>query len=185
MTLAEQLRASHVKRWHIVQTAREQTVAEHSFNVAVIAGSLAAGMRWGGLLVAQNKLSLLNWALTHDMIESITGDVPTPFKKSLNAAAGYDVVAKAEDLVDREQMAQYRMIKGTVVESIVKIADLIEAIYFLSDNGIGTHAKSVNDLLRSQLNELVDELEKLHPELAIRVATRDVCRSLGFWGGVR
>jgi 5'-deoxynucleotidase len=179
MNLSEQLRASHVKRWHIVQTARNQTVAEHSFNVAVIAGSLAAAMHWPGLLQNSHKLELLQWALSHDMIEAVTGDIPTPFKKRLNEAAGMDVVSGAEDLVDSEQMAQYRKIKGTVVESIVKIADLIEAIYFLSDNGIGAHASSVVGLLSHQLLVMVDEKEKEHSTLYVRQAVRGTCHSLG------
>jgi len=44
-----------------VQTSREQTLAEHSFAVAVIAGSLAAAMRWKGLLQDSGKLKLLQW----------------------------------------------------------------------------------------------------------------------------
>jgi 5'-deoxynucleotidase len=73
LTVYEQLRACHVKRWHIVQTSREQTLAEHSFAVAVIAGSLAAAMRWNGLLQDSGKLKLLQWALAHDIIEVRTG----------------------------------------------------------------------------------------------------------------
>lgn len=183
LTTAEQLRACHVRRWHIVQVAREQTLAEHSFAVAVIAGSLATAMRWTGLLHHGLQLKLLQWSLSHDLIEVRTGDVPTPFKRFLEEAGGAGILEKAEDLVDREHMGAYRQIKGSEIEMLVKLADQIEAIYFLQDNGIGAHAKQVLDGLRQILADMVTSMEKEWPKIGVREGVRRVCQDIGIHGG--
>jgi len=178
----EQLRACHVRRWHIVQTTREQTLAEHSFAVSVLAGSLAAKMRWNGLLHPEKKLMLLQYALAHDLIEVRTGDLPTPFKKYLQIAGGADVIAKANELVDYEQASVDRMVKGTEVEMFVKIADMIEAIFFLQDNGTGMHAETVLIELLGLLAALVDTYSKMYPHFEILSAVRQVCNDIGIKG---
>lgn len=183
MTTYEQLRSCHVKRWHIVQTRREQTVAEHAFATSVIAGSLAAAMRWKGLMQHTEQLKLLQWALSHDILEAKTGDMPTPFKRALEAVGGAGIVEKAEDLVDRETAGAYRFIKGTEVEMIVKLADQMEAIFFLQDNGYGQHALEVLDGLRRILSEMVESYSAKYPDLLIREAVRRVCMDINIHGG--
>ena len=184
LTLAEQLRAAHVRRWHIVQVAREQSLAEHLFCVTVIAGSLAAAMRWEGLFHYQHKIRLMNWALYHDILEVRAGDMPTPFKKALERVAGDDVVEKAEREFDNDATAQYRDIKGTPVEMIVKLADLLEAIKFLNENGLGDHARQVLDGIRADFAAHVDKYEKLWTDLRVREAVREVSDKMGVWSGV-
>ena len=184
LTTAEQLRACHVKRWHIVQTAREQTLAEHSFAVAVLTGSLAASMEYKGLLHHGRQLELLQYALSHDLIEVRTGHIPTPFKRYLETAGGGPgIVERAEDLVDPDHCGAMRTVEGTAVESIVKLADLIEAIYFLQDNGLGAHAKVVLDGLRENLSKATTATERKHPELKVRAGVRAVCNEIGIMGG--
>ena len=183
LTTAEQLRACHVRRWHIVQTSREQTLAEHSFAVAVIAGTLAAAMQYKGLLHDRLKLALLQHALAHDLIEVRTGDMPTPFKRFLEKAGGHGIVEKAEDLVDSDHSGAMRQMAGTEIETIVKLSDLIEAIYFLQDNGVGAHAKAVLDGLRMNLSVAVNSAEKAWPDLLVREGVRKVCNDIGITGG--
>lgn len=183
LTTYEQLRLCHVKRWHIVQTHRTQTVAEHSYAVAVIAGSLAAATKWRGLLHDSGKLKLLQWALAHDVMEARTGDMPTPFKRALEAVGGAGIVEKAEDHIDREEGGNYRAIEGTEVEAIVKLADQIEAIFFLQDNGYGQHALEVLDGLRKILAEMVEKYAAQYPELEVRAGVRKVCADINIHGG--
>lgn len=183
LTIYEQLRACHVRRWHIVQVKREQTLAEHSFAVAVIAGSLAAAMRWPGLMHHTQQLKLLQWALSHDLIEVRTGDMPTPFKRCLEQVGGPGIVEKAEDVVDSDHSGAYRSVRGTEIEAIVKLADQIEAIFFLQDNGTGGHALQVLDGLRHILSEMVNDIERQYPQLLVREAVRKVCREIGITGG--
>jgi 5'-deoxynucleotidase len=183
LTTAEQLRACHVRRWHIVQTSREQTLAEHSFAVAVIAGTLAAAMQYKGLMHHSLQLRLLQHALAHDLIEVRTGDMPTPFKRFLEKAGGVGIVEKAEDLVDSDHTGAMRQVEGSEIETIVKLADQIEAIYFLQDNGVGAHAKTVLDGLRMNLSVAVNSAEKAWPAMQVREGVRKVCNDIGITGG--
>lgn len=183
LTTAEQLRACHVRRWHIVQTSREQTLAEHSFAVAVLAGSLAAAMQYKGLMHHTLQLRLLQHSLSHDLIEVRTGDMPTPFKRFLEQVAGPGIVEKAEDLVDSEHMGAMRQVKGSEIETIVKLADMIEAIYFLQDNGVGAHAKVVLDGLRTNLSAAVNDACVQWPQMRVREGVREVCNDIGIAGG--
>jgi 5'-deoxynucleotidase len=171
-----------VRRWHIVQTSREQTLAEHSFAVSVIAGSIAAKARWSGLLHPEKKLMLLQYALSHDLIEVRTGDMPTPYKKYIQMVGGLHILDKANELVDFEQAAVDRMAKGTEVEMFVKIADLVEAIFFLQDNGVGRHAQDVLHELLGLLVALVGTFQRLYPTIDIAVAVRSVCSDIGIKG---
>lgn len=65
------------KRYHTWPTLREQTVAAHSFHVAMLCNWLAA-YEAPGLRVA-----LLMAALTHDLAEHKMGDLPAPVKRAL------------------------------------------------------------------------------------------------------
>ena len=60
-----------VKRWHTVTTIQQQTVAEHSWGVAMICRKL-----W-----PEDKV-LMEAALCHDLGEGLTGDVPWPVKQA-------------------------------------------------------------------------------------------------------
>lgn len=184
LTVAEQLRAAHVRRWHIVQVAREQTLAEHLYCVAIISGSLAQRMRWDGLLHYSQKIQLLNWALTHDIMEVRTGDTPTPFKRALEKVAGKNIVEAAEAEIDGDALGLYRQIRNTPIEMIVKLADLLEAIKFLDENGLGDHAQSVLDGIRKDFSDHVDDAEKKYPKLNVRESVREVCAEIGVWSGV-
>lgn len=183
LTTYEQLRASHVKRWHIVQTANQQSLAEHTYNVTVIAGSLAAGMRWPGLLHDSERLKLVMWAMNHDLIEVRTGDMPTPFKRALEEEGGKKALEDAEDRIDSDQAAKARMVKGTPIEMIVKLSDQIEAVWWLADNGLGQHAIEVLDGLRQILSSMVDDYENKYPDLRVREAVREVCAQINVSGG--
>lgn len=183
LTTYEQLRACHTKRWHIVQTHRTQTLAEHSFAVAVIAGSLAAACGYKGLLHDRLRLQLLQTALSHDLIEVRTGDMPTPFKRVLERVGGAGIVERAEDLVDSDHSGAMRQSEGTEIETLVKLADQIEAIFFLQDNGYGQHAIEVLDGLRRNLAQSVDAAERQWPSLAIRAGVRRVCAEINIHGG--
>jgi len=102
-----ELRLSFVPRWCIVKCSRTQSVAEHSFSVAVIAEKLCRIMKVGdeatGVVVRK--------ALFHDRYEVYTGDIPSP--------------AKHQEERDTDHWSH---------PLIVKLADLIEAYIFISNN---------------------------------------------------
>lgn len=141
--LLDLLALSHVPRWTIIATSRQQSVAEHSYRVAVIAQFLVDYIK---NINDRDGMTLLRWAIMHDGPEAITGDVPTPFKRMLNEA-GYDIhEAKA--------CSWYTFEKGTVSaikKSIVSLADTIEAISFISKWGVGGTAERITNEMKKRL----------------------------------
>ncbi|MGR9088044.1 MAG: 5'-deoxynucleotidase [Gammaproteobacteria bacterium] len=68
-----------IKRWGLKRNALEENVMEHSWEVSVIAHTLALikNRYYGGSLDAN---AIAAAALYHDITEVITGDLPTPIK---------------------------------------------------------------------------------------------------------
>ena len=128
MQIHEILRASDVKRWSIVRTIRNQSVAEHSFNVAMIARAFAKSI---GICDEQ----ITKAALCHDLDEVITGDIPTPFKERARA--------KGVDLNNIYQHATGRTLTD-IEAKILKFADLVEAYWYITEHGYGAHAKAIS-----------------------------------------
>lgn len=65
-----------VPRWSIIRTIKTQSVAEHSYYVAIYAEQLAQFIGWKG-----DYAELLRQALVHDLDEILTGDIVGPAKK--------------------------------------------------------------------------------------------------------
>jgi 5'-deoxynucleotidase len=77
-----------IKRWGLKRNAHDENVMEHSWEVSVIAHTLALikNRYYGGNLDAN---AIATAALYHDITEVITGDLPTPIKyhsKAINTA---------------------------------------------------------------------------------------------------
>ena len=72
-------RMKNIKRWGLMPSSREENVAEHSLQVAMIAHALAViqNTRFGGDLDAEHIMAL---AVYHETSEVITGDLVTPIK---------------------------------------------------------------------------------------------------------
>lgn len=147
-TVFERLRLCHVKRWHIVRVAREQTVAEHSYSVWVIVDDL---LKFTDFTNSERRLAL-DWALVHDEPEALFGDIPTPAK------VASDKLGVAADELNRS-CSRWATLKNKcdnenkAICQLVKLADITEAVWFLRQEGIGYHAAEVLALLRKQLRE--------------------------------
>ncbi|MDX8127807.1 5'-deoxynucleotidase [Methylomonas sp. EFPC1] len=76
-----------IKRWGLKRNAHEENVMEHSWEVAVIAHTLALikNRYFDGQLDAN---AVATAALYHDVTEVITGDLPTPIKYHSPAILG-------------------------------------------------------------------------------------------------
>lgn len=71
LSLSETWRAGRVRRFHAQPLIGEQTVADHSWGVAMTVWQIAEDNLTKELLIA---------ALTHDLAEVATGDTPAPAK---------------------------------------------------------------------------------------------------------
>lgn len=134
MIILDQLLLQEVKRYPICHVNREQSVAEHSFNVALIAMYLVEKVE-----DTDFKYEILIYALDHDMDEIQTGDIPSNFKRRLRTEC--PAVVK---VLDGDHFVP------PSVKAIVKLADCLEAIYYLRHFGGSRYAMEiVNDIVRN------------------------------------
>lgn len=113
------LTLSHVPRWTIIDTTKPQTVGEHTFRVVAICLYIINELR--NINVTVDREYVLTKAITHDIEEAKSGDIPTPYKKNLQQF-GFD---------------EHEVIVG-LEGHIIKIADIVEAIIFLKRYGTRT-----------------------------------------------
>jgi 5'-deoxynucleotidase len=134
--------ASIVPRWSIVWTLTRDTVANHSYYVTLYARKIAQLLGWSG-----NWGALVFLALTHDLDETITGDMVSPVKSEIldeHRASDYiemkmterlpDVMAEIHAITDCEDNPA----KERIIDEcwrIIKAADRLDALLFL----IGEH----------------------------------------------
>ncbi len=108
-----------VPRWSIVHTIQKQSVAEHSFRVALMVPRIYKWL-WG----LDASIELQRAALLHDQEESFTGDIPAPAKGPM----GYSkegVEQRYKPFINESfNLDHYE-------KAVIKIADLIEGVYFM------------------------------------------------------
>ncbi len=126
-----------IKRWGLKRNAYEENVMEHSWEVSVIAHTLALiKNRYFEGKVDANAIATA--ALYHDVTEVITGDLPTPIKyHSVQITTAYKQIEQQAEkeliglLPDKLQadfavlIQQDKMPEGH--EEIIKAADKISA----------------------------------------------------------
>lgn len=137
------LALSYVPRWAVVRTLRQQTVADHSFRVAIIAMELVQQFHidW--------RPDIVIWhALTHDADESVTGDIPAVAKNyGVTKPTGGYIVQLPEGMLPT--MEEIRL---------VKLADIIEAYTWLHMNGDGIHTGKVLKELREEMTNAAEKM---------------------------
>lgn len=146
--LKEGLRLSHVPRWSTVDRLKEQSVADHSFRVAIIALNLVDWLIFKGIKEI-NRGKVVELAILHDIAESHTGDVPTPFKRNIKAIAGATAYQRLFPTGHEGHL--YEM-------DVVKIADVMESITWIERYGI--NSKYVKQTIAPLLNAHVKEFRE-------------------------
>lgn len=158
-------RSGHVTRWHSVRCARNQTLAEHHYLVTMIARELMARL-FGDRLAAETRLAVLEYALTHDTPELLTGDLPAPLKRRVTEIAGEEnPLAQIEREIAPEIAARKEALAGTVFAHLIKIADLMDGCLFIREEGIGRHAALVAELTEKRLHAEIDAARRRFPEI--------------------
>jgi 5'-deoxynucleotidase YfbR-like HD superfamily hydrolase len=159
-----------VRRYHTVPTIKDNTLAEHQWGVAVLCYLLSGDSCSEKLLMA---------ALTHDLPEQATGDIPAPAKRLLGLSretfTAYDMEALAA--------FDFGFILSPEEKRILKLADCLDGMLFcLRERQLGNlnvalpyskhraYAKEVlNAVPEDQLNynewELFNKIECLWREV--------------------
>ena len=126
-----------IKRWGLKRNAHEENVMEHSWEVAVIAHTLALikNCYFAGDLDAN---AIATAALYHDVTEVITGDLPTPIKyhspailhayKQIEQQAEIELLKLLPDALQDEfqPLIRHEQLPGEH-QQIIKAADKISA----------------------------------------------------------
>lgn len=138
------MRLGAVKRWHMIDITRENTLAEHTANVALLAVVLGRHNF--------SDLTELAWcALVHDLGETLLGDIPTHTKRNLGLK---QVFKSAEALVVPAFFHGH--FRADVVR-LVKLCDLADSIRFVRIHGTDTAARHAQRGLEYQLAELIEK----------------------------
>lgn len=135
------LRAGDVTRWHVVRTAKQQTLAEHLFNVTAVAVAIVDEM---GICDPPLKIKVIERAMAHDINEVFDGDIPTPAKYR----TGDEHTAYLASFLDMD-----------IYDQIVKMADIMETTWFIQQNMVGPHAKRVYERCLSRYSLLLKHCE--------------------------
>jgi 5'-deoxynucleotidase len=128
-------RASNVGRWHSVPCHRYQSIAEHQYLVAMYFRELLKRIMPNHTLA--ERLLGLEYTLVHDLPEVITGDMATPVKRHLESfyADGECPLDLLESALCQDYADLKEEIEGTPLARIAKLADILEAIKFIKEEG--------------------------------------------------
>lgn len=133
-------RFQSIRRWHMIDTTRSQSVGEHSANVGLLAYFISKTVP---LSYFGRPEDVLAGAIMHDIAETFMGDIPTHTKKCLESV---DTLEKS--LIP----AVFERCVLKDVELLIKLCDLADGIRFIEHFGVGQPAIRAMDGLRDLLN---------------------------------
>ncbi len=168
LTMRDIARSGHVTRWHSVRTARDQTLAEHSYMVAMISREIAKQV-YGKKLTCDDMLLLLEYSLTHDSAEILVSDIGTPMKRKIEEVCAKHGMDSPIDMIEAEIVPDvFEMkdkMKDTALPYIAKISDILDALIFIKDEGVGKLAVTVEKKLERMLDSKLYKAQQDFPEL--------------------
>lgn len=139
MKINDILRASGVTRWHIVRTVRPQSLAEHTFDVVMIARAVAK-------IAGVDDYEIIKAALLHDLDEIVTGDIPTPTKARARDN-GWELNDIYKSITGRELSPDESL--------IIRLADKMADLHWLWLHALGPHSNKVYEVMADSYNDYV------------------------------
>lgn len=159
-----------VERWGITPRHSHQTVASHSFYVALYTSELCEMLE----VDDSGRVLALDYALRHDATDAWESDIPGPAKRSLVDPAKQLVyhsmfakgmnqlyassitagkTARVDALFIPDDNAHPVFAQRVAIKAIVKVADLIDEVFYLAfEQNLGNNM--VRDLYRRELSRL-------------------------------
>jgi 5'-deoxynucleotidase YfbR-like HD superfamily hydrolase len=151
--------AQYLDRFHMCRMLHTQSLAAHSHRIAVMARHLLVEWREMddpfnpdlglGLDAQRLELHMLRYALDHDLVETLTGDMPSHTKTPLMRVELKKVEAKVTEMVVDHEEFLYHSLSSVdeddkdlrVAKILVKMADIAEGLVFSFYNqGLGHQA---------------------------------------------
>ena len=156
-------RSAHVTRWHSVGVHRNQSVAEHSALTAFYTEMIL--LKVNPSVTTEEHLTALRYSLWHDQPEVVTGDLCTPLKRLLeNYFSGASPLEELEKIICSQYKELSTKIEGTYLKNVTKLADFLDAIVFLEEEGKEKHAQTIKQKIITHFNKLVIQSSKSYPE---------------------
>lgn len=120
-----------VPRWGIIPTIKQQSVAEHSYYVALYTSHILKALDLGNRFIA----AAMHHAVEHDRAETYTGDIPGPVKRAIMDATSAE---KYEGRMDSLRFTTYAGVKiveeqDRIVLAIRKLADVMDEYAFWNE----------------------------------------------------
>lgn len=160
------LRMSEINRWQIVDCIRNQSVAEHSYRVWVLALDLYDFLMGDVSHNSFDREATARWAMNHDLDEVFTGDIPSNIKPILNKISPGATVRLKEEVLQNtipDACAEIRGVHDSVPYHIVKIVDIVEAILFVTRYAVSKiEGETIRAYLVNKLEEACNEATKKH-----------------------
>jgi len=154
------MRIHAVKRWHMIETNRSQTLAEHSANVAALVYLCASES--GGYFGSPEHACTVS--LFHDIPEVFTGDIPSHTKQYLRGV---------EDLEYRVTPSIFTFEEEPLnLNRLIKLCDLSDGIRFIRLHGVDHTARHARDQLVHKYHEHKMLADSEWPEEVYNMTTR-------------
>ena len=165
----ELLRANSVQRFSMSPMTRDQTIAAHQWDVAMIFLWLSRFIRDpdavrqdqnGGWLLTGILL-----ALSHDMGEVFTGDAPAPFKRAYKLVIDDELPMWVARMLTAWKFEPVKP-RDVVIRTIVKVCDLISTHNWASNFGNfgDPYAERMAEQLEKELDSGIRRMDTLLEE---------------------
>ncbi len=164
-------RSGHVTRWHSVRTLRDQTLAEHHYMVTMLVNKMVKDIPTEPLSDSE-RLLLIEYSLWHDTPELLMGDLASPLKRRVEDICGSNnPIEQIEKEIAPWLATLSEKIKAKPeLHIIFKLADTMDAIVFINQEGIGSHAKAVEKGLENSFHNKIASGEKVNPDYKWHIA---------------
>ena len=165
-------RMQYINRWGLMRNTYMENIKEHSFDVAIIAHSLA--LIHNEMASSEEEkvdpYKIQSYALFHDCTEIITGDLPTPIKyknevikkayKEVEHEAAERLSSLLPDFMKNTYLdlldPEFSSDNGNIMHDIVKAADRISAYTKCLMEGDGGNKEFV-----SAMNTIKSSIDKI------------------------
>jgi len=145
---------STLPRWGIVRVLHRQSVAEHSFYVALYADGIADLLGWTN---ESRRVHLLRSALWHDVDEIVTGDIPGPVKRAIPQRDTFETYVITEM---RKHFVSYPRAREEEKPVLVAANLLDECAYLLGETrGGNMHVVHALSLSKRRLRAIWRQLD--------------------------
>lgn len=150
------MRMQAVKRWHMIETTRTQTLAEHCANCAALVFHMAR--KHPEFLGIAPTVAI--YALFHDASESFLGDI-NPLTKNWLGSGLHDA---ERQVLPRELQFD----PGIRSKVLIKLADLADGIRFIRLHGVDQTAVHAQKGIENRLADCFDLALDIYPEGVFR-----------------